>query len=1256
MAHAQISKAHTANTGTANTFSYSGSFNTFKASEVVVLLDDTALTFTSSSINDSASPREYTVDTAAKTVHIGGADLSSGTIIIKPVTDIGSPTARATYTAGSSIKSDDLNQNQTQLLRKSMEIMEQKLDTTGGTLTGDLTLSTAKTLIFEGATADAHETTLTVTDPTADRTITIPNVTGTVVTTGDTATVTATMMAADSVDSSELVDGSIDTSHIADSQVTAAKLASSSVTTAKINGDAVTGAKIADDSIDSEHYVDGSIDTAHIADLQVTTAKIAADAITGAKIADDQIDSEHLAAGSIDNEHIADGAIDSAALSAATVITASEQSGATANDTSFFTSSAADARYFNISSGDTIKDGDSFPDNDTSIATTAAINDRIIDLVDDVGGFVPLASEAKFPAANPDVNNGAGTIVSIGVLDSSYTPSSGTCTIPDSTLDNISGSDVTITDCGTTVLAAGFGCLVETTTTLHQYKFHRLTPKATEVTTVAGSIANVNTVATNIATVNDFADKYRIASSAPGSDNDDGDLYYNTTDNKLYIYDGSSWNVATALDGSGGVITGDTRYNDSVKAKFGTGSDLQIWHNATDSYISNSTGDLYILGSGDDTIIKAADNIQLKPQGDEQGINIIGDGAVELYHDNSKKFETTSAGATVTGTLTADLADNSIDSEHYVDGSIDTAHIADLNVTTAKIAADAITGAKIADDALDSEHYTDGSIDTAHLANDAVTGAKIADDAINSEHYTDGSIDTAHIADLNVTTAKIAADAITGAKIADDALDSEHYTDGSIDAAHIASNAVTTAKINADAVTGAKIADDAIDSEHYTDGSIDTAHIGDDQVTYAKIQNVSATDRVLGRDSSGAGVIEEITPANLRTMINVEDGADVTDATNVNSAGAVMNSDLDGKGEILIGDGSGDPTALAVGTNNYVLTADSSEATGVKWAAASSASVSDNSIDSEHYVDGSIDAEHIASNAVTTAKINADAVTGAKIADDAIDSEHYTDGSIDAAHIASNAVTTAKINADAVTGAKIADDAIDSEHYVDGSIDTAHIADNAVTLAKMASGTDGTIITFDASGNPTAVGPGTDGQVLTSTGAGSPPAFEDAAGGGKILQVVQGSTTTEQNSTSTTMADTGLSASITPATNSDVLVIVNQVMRQYRNRNSTNNQGLGVNVLRGSTVVMESKKNDGNLYNDFHTAGDGANNEVWRHTISFVDTNPGGDGSTAITYKTQFALMFTDDSGEAWAQPSWESQNQSPTSYIMLMEIDGGVT
>ena len=63
-------------------------------------------------------------------------------------------------------------------------------------------------------------------------------------------------------------------------------------------------------------------------------------------------------------------------------------------------------------------------------------------------------------------------------------------------------------------------------------------------------------------------------------------------------------------------------------------------------------------------------------------------------------------------------------------------------------------------------------------------------------------------------------------------------------------------------------------------------------------------------------------------------------------------------------------------------------------------------------------------------------------------------------------------------------------------VNTDGVKDDAVTLAKQAAGTDGQIITYDASGNPVAVGPGTDGQVLTSTGAGSPPAFETPGGGG----------------------------------------------------------------------------------------------------------------------------------------------------------------
>jgi hypothetical protein len=117
-------------------------------------------------------------------------------------------------------------------------------------------------------------------------------------------------------------------------------------------------------------------------------------------------------------------------------------------------------------------------------------------------------------------------------------------------------------------------------------------------------------------------------------------------------------------------------------------------------------------------------------------------------------------------------------------------------------------------------------------------------------------------------------------------------------------------------------------------------------------------------------------------------------------------------------------------------------------------------------------------------------------------------------------VTTVKINADAVTAAKIADDVIDSEHYVDGSIDTAHIADDAISLAKLASGTDGELITWDASGDPAAVAVGTSTHVLTSNGSGAAPTFQAAAGGGKVSQVATlGAKTGAQTSTSTSYVD-----------------------------------------------------------------------------------------------------------------------------------------
>ncbi len=75
------------------------------------------------------------------------------------------------------------------------EVETEKLAKAGGTVTGQVLIGNSGSLVFEGSTVDSFETTLTVADPTtSDKTITLPNVTGTVITSGDTNTVTSTMV------------------------------------------------------------------------------------------------------------------------------------------------------------------------------------------------------------------------------------------------------------------------------------------------------------------------------------------------------------------------------------------------------------------------------------------------------------------------------------------------------------------------------------------------------------------------------------------------------------------------------------------------------------------------------------------------------------------------------------------------------------------------------------------------------------------------------------------------------------------------------------------------------------------------------------------------------------------------------------------------------------------------------------------------------------------------------------------------------
>jgi hypothetical protein len=79
-------------------------------------------------------------------------------------------------------------------VKTAYDLANAALPKSGGIITGNLEIGSTGSFTFEGSTADGFETTLAVVDPTADRTITFPNITGTVVTTGDTGTVTSTMI------------------------------------------------------------------------------------------------------------------------------------------------------------------------------------------------------------------------------------------------------------------------------------------------------------------------------------------------------------------------------------------------------------------------------------------------------------------------------------------------------------------------------------------------------------------------------------------------------------------------------------------------------------------------------------------------------------------------------------------------------------------------------------------------------------------------------------------------------------------------------------------------------------------------------------------------------------------------------------------------------------------------------------------------------------------------------------------------------
>ena len=200
--------------------------------------------------------------------------------------------------------------------------------------------------------------------------------------------------------------------------------------------------------------------------------------------------------------------------------------------------------------------------------------------------------------------------------------------------------------------------------------------------------------------------------------------------------------------------------------------------------------------------------------------------------------------------------------------------------------------------------------------------------------------------------------------------------------------------------------------------------------------------------------------------------------------------------------------------------------------------------------------------------------------------------------------------------------------------DDTNAIQNAIVDAK------GDLIAATAADTPARLAVGTNGHVLTADStAATGIKWAAPAAGGKVLQVVQGSTTSTVTVSSTTLTDTGLTASITPsAASSKILVIISQAY--YNGSSSGVNVGSGFNLRRGATDILTMP-----LYSQGYLELGGTSNakQLSGFTPMFYLDSPSTTSST--TYKTQGAVWET--AGGKQVQFQW---NAMPST-ITLMEI-----
>jgi len=207
----------------------------------------------------------------------------------------------------------------------------------------------------------------------------------------------------------------------------------------------------------------------------------------------------------------------------------------------------------------------------------------------------------------------------------------------------------------------------------------------------------------------------------------------------------------------------------------------------------------------------------------------------------------------------------------------------------------------------------------------------------------------------------LSTNAIQGTLIADNAITTVHIAQNAITSVQIPNNSIGTVQIALNTVTGVHIAQNSVTTVQLATNSVNTLNIADDQVTADKL----AAAAVVTASIVDLNVTEAKIAANSITATKIPDGSITATQLGANSVTLAKMASL-ARGSILLGNSAADVSALAIGSNGYVLKSDGTDAA---WAAEQSIAAN------------SVTSGMIASNSILTRHIDDDQVTGDQLAD-----------------------------------------------------------------------------------------------------------------------------------------------------------------------------------------------------------------------------------------------------------------------------------